>query len=51
MLGRFCENVSPNSKDVLFDSEHPIPLANLEWHKREGKKKLRKRHGIGGARA
>jgi hypothetical protein len=43
MLRQFCENVSEDSKRALFDSAHPFPFANLE-------RKIRKAHGIGGAR-
>jgi hypothetical protein len=29
MLGRFCENVSDASRQVLADADHPFPFANL----------------------
>jgi hypothetical protein len=48
MLERFVAGVSPLSSAGLADSEHPWPFANLEV--RGGERKIRKRHGIKGAR-
>lgn len=40
-LNTFIENVSDESKQKLFDPEHPFPFANLEFPKG-----TRKRHGL-----
>jgi len=45
MLRRFCNNVSDESKDALFDPKHPFPFANLEWPRN-----VRKVHRLRGAR-
>ena len=45
MLGRFCANVSDESKRSLIDPAHPFPFANLEWPPG-----VRKSHGLRGAR-
>jgi hypothetical protein len=48
MLQAFVKAVAPNTRVSLFDPEHPWPFANLEI--RRGGRKIRKRHGIRGAR-
>jgi len=40
-IKNFIRNVSNESKQQLFDSEHPFPFANLEFPKG-----TRKRHGL-----
>lgn len=48
MLEAFVAGVSPETRAALADPEHPWPFANLEL--RRGGRKIRKRHGIKGAR-
>jgi hypothetical protein len=45
MLRRFCENVSDDSKKILYDPSHPFPFGNLEWPRG-----VRKAHGLRRAR-
>ncbi len=42
MLKYFIDNISPDTRNKLFDHERPFPFANLEYP--QG---TRKRHGIG----
>ena len=48
MLRVFVDNVSPETQARLHDPDHPWPFANLEL--RRGRRKIRKLHGIKGAR-
>lgn len=48
MLEAFVDGVAPKTRAALADPEHPWPFANLEV--RRGGRKIRKRHGIKGAR-
>jgi hypothetical protein len=48
MLEEFVGRVSPSTRAALADPEHPWPFGNLEV--RRGGRKIRKRHGIKGAR-
>jgi hypothetical protein len=48
MLAGFVALVSPESCALLADPDHPWPFANLEI--RRAGRKIRKRHGIKGAR-
>jgi hypothetical protein len=48
MLGAFISAVAPETQARLADPEHPWPFANLEI--RPSGRKIRKRHGIKGAR-
>jgi hypothetical protein len=48
MLEAFVAGVSPSARAALADPEHPWPFGNLEL--RRGGRKIRKRHGITGAR-
>jgi hypothetical protein len=48
MLEAFVAHVSPPTRTALADPDHPWPFANLEL--RRGGQKIRKVHGITGAR-
>jgi hypothetical protein len=48
MLEGFVAAVSPTARAEIADPEHPWPFGNLEL--RRGGRKIRKRHGIKGAR-
>jgi hypothetical protein len=48
MLEAFVTAVSPETQTSLADPDHPWPFANLEI--RRAGRKIRKRHGIRGAR-
>lgn len=45
MIGRFCADVTDETKRALIDPQHPFPFANLEWPPG-----VRKAHGLRGAR-
>ena len=44
LVAEFCRGVSPQTRAILRDPDHPFPFANLEWPKG-----TRKTHGIKGA--
>lgn len=45
MIGRFCAEVTEETKHALIDPQHPFPFANLEWPPG-----VRKAHGLRGTR-